>query len=268
MNNWEFSSKTGILAKFTETIRSFFLKNCAAVIAYTPKVKDFLVTNNKITPSKVFVASNTLDIEMIRKDFEKINNDDIYRLKKQLNIKDKFTICFLGRLTPQKNLKLWIDVMKELQKSFEVCGIIIGDGPQLKWCIEYINDREIKDIHLVGEKYGQELATFLKVSNLMFLPQHAGLAIVHSFIAGLPFITGAADNHGPEIEYLIDDYNGVLVKDLSTDNFANEIKSLIQDRDKLKRYSIAALETIKNNCNSSNMIKSFLDAIDFSIQEK
>jgi glycosyltransferase involved in cell wall biosynthesis len=265
LNNGEFTSQKGIVSKVTELLRSFFLRKSTAIIAYTSKVNDYLVGQKKICQEKIFTASNTLDTELLVTELRNVSNTDTEKLTKALDIEDKFVICFLGRLTPQKNIKLFIDVIKKLQNNYSVSGIIIGDGPLITWCKKYTNDNNITDIHIVGEKSGLELACYLKLAHLMFLPQHVGLAIVHSFIANIPFITGKATNHGPEIEYLMNGYNGILVNHPTIDNFAYEVGKLIINKSQLMEMSNAAFETAQNRCNSSQMIKAFKDAVDYSI---
>ena len=55
----------------------------------------------------------------------------------------------------------------------------------------------------------------------MFLIQcHSGLHINHSLCYGRPYITLQRKNHAPEIDYLIDNYNGYLLegkKDIDID---------------------------------------------------
>jgi hypothetical protein len=62
------------------------------------------------------------------------------------------------------------------------------------------------------------------------MPGLVGLAIVDSFAAEAPIITTSVPYHSPEIEYLEDGVNGILVRDeYSPDQFAQAVLEVLTD---------------------------------------
>ena len=58
----------------------------------------------------------------------------------------------------------------------------------------------------------KDIKKYMIKANYVFNPGDSGLHINHSLCYGEPFITLKRKNHGPEIDYLIDNYNGYLLE--------------------------------------------------------
>ena len=62
------------------------------------------------------------------------------------------------------------------------------------------------------------------------MPGLVGLGVLDSFALGVPLITTAYPYHSPEIEYLRDGGNGIIVNDWeSSDAYANAVVYLLQN---------------------------------------
>lgn len=73
------------------------------------------------------LITNGIDIKKYNYD-EKIRNE----LRKKYDIEDKFVIGFVGRISKDKNLPFFIEVMKELvKKDKRYVFLVIGDGKEL-----------------------------------------------------------------------------------------------------------------------------------------
>ena len=79
----------------------------------------------------------------------------------------------------------------------------------------------------------------------MFVPGTSGLVINHAFAYGKPFITiSNGVKHPPEIDYLEDGVNGLLLGD-DFDINVNRIKNLVTDSEQLNRFQVAAFVKAK-----------------------
>ena len=264
-NRGEYSNQRGMIARGTEILRRFFLSHSDAVIAYTAKVGAHLKRDGVVKQDRIFSSSNTLDLEEISKIRDSLMPETLQAIRQILAIGDKFTIGFLGRLTPKKNLSMFIDTLVLLAAKYDIAGLIIGEGPEIKRVREVLVDKGIDYIHVVGEQTGEQLAAYLGLAKIIFLPDHAGLAIGHSFAFGLPFVTGASSIHGPEIEYLQDGYNGFIVQSPDKYRFAGVIERLILDHVLLRTLSQHADETAKNSCNPVKAVNAFKLAVQRSL---
>lgn len=140
----------------------------------------------------------------------------------QYNSDDK-TICYFGRLSPEKGLFTLIDATKRLDARLE----IIGDGPLRNSLEKKVRNEKISNTIFLGYKSGEELKEDIKKSMAVILPSEwyensprtvleafaMGKPVIGSRIAGIPelvregetgftFEPGDAEDLGDKIEYL------------------------------------------------------------------
>ncbi len=85
-----------------------------------------------------------------------------------------------------------------------------------------------------GATFGDDMASVIASSSLMLLPGAVGLAIVDGLAYGCPLVTTADAFHGPEVEYLRDGVNGVLLPATTTaQSYAESVAELLQDPHRL-----------------------------------
>jgi len=100
-------------------------------------------------------------------------------------------------------------------------------------------------VRYVGPKFGGEKTLLTSIGRVMLMPGAAGLAVLDSFVYGVPMVTTDFALHGPEIDYLVDGENGVVVKDANDpDAYAAAVIRVLQDdgfRDRLEAGGATAL---------------------------
>ena len=93
-------------------------------------------------------------------------------------------------------------------------------------------------IHYEGSKFGKEKIPYLMLSKLMLMPGLVGLCVIDCFASETPLITTEVPFHSPEIFYLVDGVNGIVVKEANdTMAYASKVVKILQNDfllDKLK----------------------------------
>ncbi len=244
----------------TERIRQFYFKHSDALIVYTEANMNYLKELGINT--EIFVSQNTLDTPELFERQSKVSKESVALLKQNYGIKeDQHVIVYLGRMVPEKEVHLFLELIRFLNnlndKSY--FGIAIGDGSLFDNLKESAKDLPIK---YTGHLSGQALSDHLACSDCMFIPSHVGLAIIEAFCASLPFITCEGRHHSPEIDYLKDGENGLVLESADMEKMAIKVASLFGDSEKLEHMSSNALETA-HNLHPDNSIKAFVDAIEY-----
>ena len=117
---------------------------------------------------------------------------------------------------------------------------IVGDGPLRLECEQAANGREW--VHYHGSQMGESLRELALASDIAIIPGRMGLAVLEMASAGLPMATFAISRHCPEIAYLKDGINGILLTS-DTDAAAKELEALLTDRSAIERMRSEALST-------------------------
>ena len=71
-------------------------------------------------------------------------------------------------------------------------------------------------LHYPGPLFGKEKVEILRLGRVFMMPGLIGLAILDCAAAGLPAVTTAYPYHSPEIAYLEQGRNGLIVRDCRT----------------------------------------------------
>jgi glycosyltransferase involved in cell wall biosynthesis len=203
------------------------------VVYYTEKGMRRSIEKKIVDKRKAFFASNTIDVE------------SIFSITDENDIKPEDNILFIGRIVPSKRIDILIEYFQEIKKSLKGCKLfIIGDGPELEKYNKL--SKRIKDVYWLGGIVGEEvISRYAQISKIAFVPGHSGLSINHSFAYGKPYVTLERETHPPEIDYLVNGKNGLI---LSLDDKENNIKKILRlltDDTYYSEMSAAALETAK-----------------------
>jgi glycosyltransferase involved in cell wall biosynthesis len=101
------------------------------------------------------------------------------------------------------------DEIRELIPDFHL--VVIGAGAQA----QLVKDAAARHdwIHYMGPKFGDEKTELVRLAKAFLMPGLVGLAVLDAFAYGTPMVTTDLPYHSPEIDYLEDGVNGVIVRD-------------------------------------------------------
>lgn len=266
-HGWNRKKKFSPSDNFIDKLRILLYKYSDAIILYNNEGKDEL--SKYISKSKLFVANNTLDIEKNTKLYQKFIEVGRESVKKSLNVKNKFNLIFLGKLISSKEpfeLLLIYELLKKM--GLDVGLIYIGSGPEEEKIKQYILDREVVDVKLLGQILDEELiGKYFFSSDLMVIPGFVGLAVIHAFSYGCPILTKKKDEilgpfHSPEIEYVRNDETGFLVSS-ERDLIVSIIFEYLNSNKKQNQIKKNIEILMKKEASLCSFIGGFKDAINY-----
>jgi glycosyltransferase involved in cell wall biosynthesis len=256
------SSKAGFLGR----IVSFLLGKSKKTI-YTPHAISFLRLDVSLKKRKIFiwmekfasffggkiVACSQSEKEVIEeqgiKNVTFINNGiKPLQIEKKENMSDKITIISVGRLSIQKNPKLFNDIALEFKDNSNIQFIWCGDGelkselnsPNIK-CTGWIERKEL-------ECYLVNADIYLSTSLWEGLP----LSVLEAMSVGLPVVLSNCVGNRD----LVRD-NGFLYKDKK--EATNNINELIENKELINKKGYNSKILMDNNFYIKNMAISYLN---------
>ena len=245
-----------------DVLSRWMVRLADAYLCYTDGVRAELA--RFVDPGKLFVASNTLDTDLLfslREDLERRGKEDV---KRQLRLHAPHYLCFLGRLIPSKQPAYVLDVLRTLQHTDPDIGLIfIGDGPERPALEAQARQLGLREVHFLGAVLEPERsAPYLFASDVMVTPGEVGLSVNHGLSFGLPTVTRRAREdgpfHGPEAEYIIPGKTGILVDDGDTEAMADAVRNILAERG---RYYDEAVSFAKARLTVDRFIRGFQEAV-------
>jgi phosphatidylinositol alpha 1,6-mannosyltransferase len=176
------------------------------------------------TPS--FLMPRGVDAELFNPNRRTVN-DGVLRLG------------FVGRITPEKGVRLLAEIEKELKKrgigEFRI--VIVGHGSEVEWLQQNMAHAEFP-----GVLRGEELARAYANMDLFVFPSRTdtfGNVVQEAAASGVPSVV---TNEGGPKDLVIPDVTGYVTS--SNEEFVHKTVELIRNREPLKRMGEAAREKV------------------------
>ncbi|MFZ5968134.1 MAG: glycosyltransferase family 4 protein [Bacillota bacterium] len=161
-------------------------------------------------------------------------------LRKQYNIDDKIVFLYVGRMSPEKDLDILMNVARKLNHNFKdsVHFMMVGDGPMTR----ELKEQAPENMTFTGFLKGNELAEMYASSDVFLFPSSTetyGNVVIEAMASGLPVI---ACNAGGITDNLVDGYNGLACGVRNEKEFYRAAEMLVND----KRMRNHLAETARN----------------------
>lgn len=199
---------------------------------------------------------NSIDTAHLSKCRSELNNKDLVALKKRLKIESDNVAVFTGGMVPNKRLPFLLDALFEVRREvsdFEM--IFIGGGSERQLVTNAARNHPW--IHDIGPLTSTDIVPYWAISKLMLMPGLVGLVILDTFALGVPMVTTDFPHHSPEIDYLEDGVNGVMIRcGESSKAYAEGVVNLLNDSEQIDRIRAGALDSGKHY-SIENMAENF-----------
>lgn len=227
---------------WAERWKARWARRCDWWFAYTDETRRHLERLG-YPPERITVFNNALDVLDIFAIKTRIGEARLAQLRADLGLSGDHVGVFVGGHYPDKRLEFLFDAADRIRAQvpdFEL--LIIGGGEDLPLVRALAAGRSW--VHVMGPRFGAEKIELMLLAHLMLMPGLVGLAILDAGAAGLPLVTTAFPWHSPEIAYLEDGRNGVIVPAWrDPDAFADAVVALLGDPVRLARLGAGALVT-------------------------
>jgi glycosyltransferase involved in cell wall biosynthesis len=210
---------------------------------------------------RTFVLQNTIDISEQCRIYDTLKDADPQALRQSLGLQsDSVVLAYIGRLLEIKDVDVLIEAVARIngQTDSKVEALIIGSGP-MKDELERKagGDPAVK---FLGPIFDDALiARYMKVAAAVVIPGRAGLAINHALAQGRPIITRNHTVHGPEIEYVSNGSNGLII-DGDVDAFVATLARFVASPEWQRELSDGALRS-REGLRLEHMVQQFDDAV-------
>ena len=193
------------------------------------------VENLGYPAERITVVNNAIDTAPFIYARANTSEDTTCRIRAQLGLHADNVGIYCGALYPEKRIPFLLEAAHSIRRTLPDFELLIlgagGEAPAVRAAIV-----DAPWIHYVGPKFGSDRIPYFLASKLALLPGLVGLAITDAFAFQVPLIAIDVPYHSPEIDYLANGYNGVLMPEAtSADEYASTVASLMGDSEQLDR---------------------------------
>jgi len=188
-----------------------------------------------VAGSRITVVNNAIDTRSLAAARRALSREDLEAWRARLGIRSNNVGVFVGGMYKEKRLDFLLQACRrtrEIVGDFEV--VFIGDGPEAD---QVRHEADLQPwAHYLGPLFGEEKVGPLALGKVLLMPGLVGLAVLDSFALEIPLVTTSVPYHSPEIEYLEEGINGVVVPtSVGIDGYAEAVASLLSESGPLSR---------------------------------
>ena len=230
--------------------------------AYTEMTAD-IVRQAGYPQERITNLDNAIDNEAFARDLASVTTTQLQAIRGDIGLPEGSPVgLFCGSLYVDKRLGYMLDAADIIRKAIpDFHLVVIGDGPNAFEIREALAARPW--LHWVGVRKGVDKAAYFRLAKLVFNPGAVGLHVLDSFCAGVPMATTSEARHGPEVAYLQDGHNGLVVSG-SAEAYAAAVIGLLSNPATYERVRAQALEDARRYT-LEHMIDRFAEGIELCL---
>jgi glycosyltransferase involved in cell wall biosynthesis len=194
---------------FGETLKRYTSRRVHWWFAYN-ELSARIISGSGFPADRITVVENAIDTRGLKRAAQRVRDGDVEALRDRLGVRGENVCIYMGGMYQEKRLDYLIEACHRIRArvpDFEM--IFVGAGPE---------DHVVREatasnrwMHYGGPVRGEERAAFSKLCKYLLVPGVVGLVVLDAFALAVPLITTDGPGHGPEIDYLVDGVNGVIV---------------------------------------------------------
>ena len=242
-----------------ERWKRWWAPRCDWWFAYTEETRRHIEALG-FPPERITVVHNAVDTRDMQRFAENVTPERLVQRRRELGLSGGNVGVYVGGIYDDKRFPFLIEAADRVRMyipDFEL--VIVGGGPEYKSLQAMAAERPW--IKLTGPRFGQEKVELMRLGRLFLIPGLVGLAILDAAAIGLPVVTTAFPYHSPEIAYLQDGVNGVIVPDWeSIDAYAEVVVTLLSEPDRIQAMSVQA-RAIAEQYTIENMARNFAEGV-------
>ncbi len=195
------------------------------IVAVSASCRDFLITRESIPASNVTLVPNAIDL---RRFSPSAARRDQARVELGLPASAR-VVAGVGRLNPQKNFSLFLDIAAQLAPRFpDLHFLLAGDGPEEKMLREKAAALGISDRVIFSGYVADTRLVYLAADVLLMPSRYEGLpmTLLEAMAMGLPVAASQLDGIA---EVIGDGREGFLVPSDDASLFVERTAALLQD---------------------------------------
>tara|TARA_B110000003_G_scaffold84494_1_gene86491 strand:- start:7018 stop:8181 length:1164 start_codon:yes stop_codon:yes gene_type:complete len=157
------------LLQIFKLILNYFYKNAQNIIVVTEKIKEIIISDFNLKPSKIHVISNPINNSIFDGQVSKAN------LKKKLNINNEVKIIgFVGDIYKDQGVQHIFQALKIIKLKHQICKIkivVVGSGSYLNKCKMIVDELELtKHVIFTGRVKPTEVFQYISIFDICLAP--------------------------------------------------------------------------------------------------
>jgi glycosyltransferase involved in cell wall biosynthesis len=202
-----------------------------------------IVAKLGFSADRITSVGNAIDTTAMIERRKAVTMTELDALRTRLGLNSENIAVYTGGLYSNKRIRFLFEAARRIRRQIpDFHLLVVGDGPDR----HLVSEAGLQDpwIHDIGPLGSLDKIPYWALSKVLLMPGGVGLVILDSFALGVPMVTTDTHLHGPEIDYLRNNVNGLLIPcGNDSERYAEEVSKLMLDPTALARLRDGAINS-------------------------
>jgi glycosyltransferase involved in cell wall biosynthesis len=154
-------SEETLLHRTLAAIAAFLYRRADRIVVVSPAFKHHLIRYWNVPAEKISVVENGVETDLFRFD------PSATEIRKQLQLEDRFLICYIGTMGNAHGLETLIAAAEELRTAFpSAMFLLIGEGAEKDKIVELAAARGLANLQFLGQQPRERIPAYISAANL------------------------------------------------------------------------------------------------------
>jgi colanic acid biosynthesis glycosyl transferase WcaI len=151
----------GVLYRALGAIAGFLYRRANRIVVVSPAFKDHLIRYWKVPAEKIATVENGVETDIFRFD------PGAAKVREELNVSDRFLICYIGTMGNAHGLETLIVAAEELQNALpRAMFLLIGEGAEKDQIVKLAAARGLTNVQFLGQQPRERIPAYVSASDL------------------------------------------------------------------------------------------------------
>lgn len=217
-----------------------------------------LILGSGFPADRITVVDNAIDTTALRRHYEAVLPGQLSAWRARLGLAGTRVGVYIGSMYSEKRIGFLLDAASLIRARVPDFELVIA-GAGVESCKVSAFCASNAWAHYVGPVRGEEKAQVLALAHVMLNPGLVGLGILDSLVCGVPLVTTDCGIHSPEIAYLENAHNGLMVRNDMLE-YVDAVADLLID-DEYREHLVAGCAESASKYTIDNMVRKFADGV-------
>ena len=151
----------GLLHRALGAIAGFLYRRADRIVVVSPAFKDRLIRYWKVPAEKIATVENGVETDIFRLD------PAAAKVREELNVSDRFLICYIGTMGNAHGLETLIVAAEELQNALpSAMFLLIGEGAEKDQLVKLAAARGLSNVQFLGQQPRERIPAYVSAADL------------------------------------------------------------------------------------------------------
>ncbi len=143
------------------TIAGFLYHRADRVVVVSPAFREHLIRYLHVPAARISIVANGVEVDLFRLD------PAATEVRKQLQLEDRFLICYIGTIGNAHGLETLIAAAEELQTALpRAMFLLIGEGAEKERIAELVVARRLTNVQFRGQQPREQIPAYVSAADL------------------------------------------------------------------------------------------------------